>query len=308
MVTSITRRINPELTSIYTTPHAFIDKLDNPILIKPLSEKRHDQLIRIYLDYDPRPAFSGLPPIADKACIEWVEGMIRSGINLIAISFEDGIVGHTAIFPMDEHRCEMIVAVSREYQNIGIGTQLTRCIIQLAYELEFEKVWLSVETTNTIARRVYQKCGFEYVSHSEVHELDMILDLKHYRHMTDVTVGDVMKQEVVSIHESLTCSAAIELFLEQPVTALPVVDNDNEVRGILSETDLITVANRRQKVADVLTRQVIAVRQEYPLSKIIRLFQSKKIRCIPVIDDNMKLIGIVGRKEILAHYSRNSRP
>ena len=47
----------------------------------------------MYLDYQPRNTFSGLPPIMDSACVTWVESMIRNGLNLVAISFEDGVIG-----------------------------------------------------------------------------------------------------------------------------------------------------------------------------------------------------------------------
>jgi CBS domain-containing protein/RimJ/RimL family protein N-acetyltransferase len=304
MAVNMNRSLLPEVTSIYSEPYAFIEKRGAPILIKPLSEGRHDRLIRMYLDFQPRNAFSGLPPITDPACISWVESMIRDGLNLVAISFEDGVVGHAAVFPMDDKRCEMLVAVSPEYQNVGIGTQLTRCIIQFAYELEFEKIWLSVENTNAVARHVYQKTGFEYILHSEVDELEMVLDLAKYHHVTDVTVGDIMRTDVVTIRETVPCAYAIRLFLNSGIAALPVLDMNGHVRGILSETDLIAISNQCQKVSDVFTRRVITVKRKSTLSRVIRLFQSRKIRCIPVVDDNERLIGVIGRKEILTYYCR----
>ena len=82
MATPESGQLTPELTSIFRSPHAFVDKRGDPILIKPLSERRHDRLIRLYLDYEPRDSFSGLPPILDEDCIKWVEGMIRDAINL----------------------------------------------------------------------------------------------------------------------------------------------------------------------------------------------------------------------------------
>ena len=296
-------QIDPEQTSIFSSPYAFVDKRGDPVLIKPLSEKRHDQLKRLYLDYEPRDSFSGLPPILDEECIKWVEGMVRDGLNLVAISFEKGIVGHAVIFPMDAQRCEMLIAVTPGYQNVGIGTQLTRCIIQLAFELEFERIWLAVEITNQIARHVYQKCGFEYISRSEVDELDMILDLRHYHQMTGIAVGDIMNRKVIAIHKGMTCEDVIELFLRNHIASLPVVDDDNVLVGIVTETDMLMIGSGSQKVTDVLTKQVITVGQGCTVSKVMRLFQSRKVRCIPVVDDTRKLIGVVGRKEVLARYS-----
>jgi len=295
--------VSPETATIYSEPYAFIDKRGNPILIKPLSQQRYDQLAKLYLDYEPKDSFSGLPPVSEKACIDWVQSMIRTGVNLVAISFDAGLVGHSAIFPIDRQRCEMFVAVSPQHQNVGIGTQLTQNIIQLAYELEFERIWLSVEHTNQIARHVYQKCGFEYIVESHVDELDMILDLRHYHYMTDVSVDEVMKRDVVSIHERMSCHSALETFLNNHVASLPVVDDRGEVVGILTETDMMMIGSHCHRVLDVQTKQVITVDQKCSLSKVVRLFNSRKVRCIPVVDDDMKLVGIVGRREILGYYA-----
>ena len=113
-----------------------------------------------------------------------------------------------------------------------------------------------------------------------------------------------MNIDVVSIRETVPCADAIRLFLNSRITALPVLDREGHVRGILSSTDLISITNQCQKVSDVFTRRVITVQRKSTLSRIIRLFQSKRIRCIPVVDDDERLIGIIGRKEILAYYSR----
>lgn len=293
-----------EQTSIYCSPLAFIDKRGNPILIKPLSEKLHEQLKRMYLDYEPRDDFAGLPPIRDDECVKWVEGMIRNGVNLVALSFGEGIIGHAAIFPMGNQTCEMLIVLIRGHQNTGIGTQMTRLIIQLAYELEFERVWLSVGAGNRIARHVYAKCGFEYIAHCDDSELEMTVDLKRYYQMKGITVKDVMNRRVVSIHENSSCREAIGIFVRKRIGALPVVNDVGEVVGILSETDLVVIGNYNQKVRDVSTKQVITVRPHCPLSKVVRLFQSKKMRCIPVLDRHGKLAGIVGRRDILAYYCR----
>jgi len=156
----------------------FVDKKGESILIKTLSEGMYQGLIDMYLAYQPRDSFDGLPPIKDAACVQWVEGMIRNGINLVALSSEGSIVGHAAIFPIDQQRCEMLMVVSPQSQDIGIGTELTRSSVHLAQELGFEQVWLSVEAHNARARHVYKKCGFECCSAVGRGDVDMALSLK----------------------------------------------------------------------------------------------------------------------------------
>lgn len=90
--------------------------------------------------------------------------MIRTGANLIALSFDAGVVGHGGRFPIAAQICEMLVALDARYRNLGIGTQLVRELLRLAYELDFERIWLNVDMANRIAQRVYAKNGFRWVA------------------------------------------------------------------------------------------------------------------------------------------------
>ena len=91
------------------------------------------------------------------------------------------IVGHAALFPINDKKCEMLVVVCPGFQNLGIGTELVRSCIELADELGFERIWLPVDATNVRARHVYRKCGFEYVSNKQGRELDMSCDVRSGR-------------------------------------------------------------------------------------------------------------------------------
>jgi CBS domain-containing protein len=295
------RASDPQV-SIDRFSFAFIDKRGNPVLIRPYSEHWKDRLIHMYLDFDTDDRFCGLPPVRPEACVKWVEHIICNGVSLLALSFEDGVVGHAAIFPMQDRRCEMFIVCRRSHQNIGIGTQLTRAIVELAYELDFDDIWLSVDVENLIAQHVYTKRGFEFISHAQTDEVDMTIDLKRYYDMAGLTVGDVMNRSVITIRESQTCQDALELFVKRQVGALPVVDEHGRVVGILSETDLILVGSFEQKVSTLCTKQVITVRPDSRLAKVVRLFHSKKIRCVPVVSGAEKLVGIVARRDILAFY------
>lgn len=144
--------------SIYKYPCSFIDRNSEPILIKPLDEARHEPLASMYLRCVPRNSFGGLPPAGDDACRKWVGGMIAGAANLIAVSFERGIIGHACLFPMGGNRCEFLVVVAPDFRGRGVGTHLTRCAAQLACEAGFEQIWLSVEVENHVARHVYLKC------------------------------------------------------------------------------------------------------------------------------------------------------
>ena len=118
----------------------------------------------MYLAFQPRNSFQGLPPLKDEVCVSWVQDMLRTGIHVDgAVRRRRRIVGHTALFPINRQKCEMLVVVCPGFQNVGIGTELVRSCIDLADELGFQRIWLPVDATNVRARHVYRKCGFEYV-------------------------------------------------------------------------------------------------------------------------------------------------
>jgi GNAT superfamily N-acetyltransferase len=132
----------------------------------------------MYLAFQPRNCFQGLPPIRDAVCTKWVSDMLGTGVNVVAQCNGEGIAGHAALFPINRQKCEMLVVVCPRFQNVGIGTQLVKGCIVLADELGFQRIWLPVDATNVRARHVYRKCGFEYVSNRQGREMDMACDVR----------------------------------------------------------------------------------------------------------------------------------
>ncbi len=288
-----------ELT-IYRKPYAFIDKRGTAIVIKPLRESRHEQLLEMYLAFKARDQFSGLPPILEEERIRWVEGMIRDGVSLIAFCFDSGVIGHAALFPMNQQTCELMIALDEQHRNVGIGTHLTRELLKLAYELEFERIWLNVDITNRVAQHVYTKNGFRCVARDGRDGIEMVADLTHFARLAGVAVEEVMNRPVITVRETTTCREALNLIVEERVGALPVLDDEGRVVGILSETDLLA--------KHVSTKQVVSARGDCRIFDLVRLFQSRRLRCIPVLDEAGRPIGMVGRRDILARYVREPEP
>jgi RimJ/RimL family protein N-acetyltransferase len=180
----------PALPLLSCLPREFRDKQRRKHRLLLAGASLHDALKAMYLAYQPRGSIQGLPPLRDAACLQWVEHMLRTAVNIVAAGTSGAahadcdppasrnerashIAGHVALFPIDSTRCEMLLVVSPPYQNAGIGTALTQSCIQAAAELGYQRIWLPVDAINVRARRVYEKCGFEYLSHTPARELDM---------------------------------------------------------------------------------------------------------------------------------------
>ena len=136
---------------------------------------------------------------------------------------------------------------------------------------------------------------------------------------------DVMVRDVVTVRPDTDVAAAIKLLTEHDVSALPVLDREGDLVGLLSEADLIhrteigtekhrpwwleavtgasTLAgefakSHGKKVGEVMTDGVISVAEETPLSEIAALFERKRIKRVPVVKDG-KLVGIVSRSNLI---------
>jgi ribosomal protein S18 acetylase RimI-like enzyme len=70
-----------------------------------------------------------------------------------------------------------LIFVHQDYQDRGIGTALTQLMRELACEMGWSQIWLTVETRNFKAIHVYEKVGFCFVGPRDI-ECVMMLTLK----------------------------------------------------------------------------------------------------------------------------------
>lgn len=58
------------------------------------------------------------------------------------------------------HKAELAITVHDDYQNQGLGTIMVRHLLEIAEEKRLKKIFLRVDTKNSRAIHVYEKCGF----------------------------------------------------------------------------------------------------------------------------------------------------
>ncbi len=291
-------------STIFRTPHVFLDKRGAPVIVRAYDPQFLSGLTAMCLAFSPRASIDGVPPVDDSECAAWVRRITTGTTSLIALSFDGPVIGYTVLLPMRKRICELFIVVAPLFQKSGIGTQMMRCIIQLGYELGFSKIWLSVHRTNFVALHLYNKCGFDCVSFTDSPQVEMLLDLKRYHPTANISIADAMNRNVITVPAGHSCRQAAELFLKNAVDALPVVTPDNRLAGIISQTDLIFKANLHRRVCEVATMEVVSLHEHCTIDKAIRLLQTRKLRSIPVVDARHRVVGIIGRRDILAHYFR----
>jgi CBS domain-containing protein len=115
------------------------------------------------------------------------------------------------------------------------------------------------------------------------------------------TAGDIMTTEVVSVRPDTTIQEAVDLFELHHVSGLPVVDNQGQLLGLVTEYDLLQSISTLQlsgKVADFMTRNVATVTEDVPLVELAEMFISTRVRRLPVVSDG-KLVGVISRRDLI---------
>ena len=127
-----------------------------------------------------------------------------------------------------------------------------------------------------------------------------------------MTVSKNMTINPVTTTPDMGVFEAFELMKNEGVQRLPVLDNDGNLVGIISEKNITSAAADREvsivefalllskiKVGDVMTKEVITVSVDDPVELAARKMSDNDISILPVVDNNGKLVGIVSRSDLL---------
>ena len=139
-----------------------------------------------------------------------------------------------------------------------------------------------------------------------------------------------MSREVPTLHESATIEQVFDLLVASSHKRVVVVDDDRHVAGIIADSDLISKLSREgspglleilvskipigkisddarkdirklraRSARDLMTPEVITVRDKMPVVSALALSAEKRVKRMPVVDGDGELVGIVGRTEML---------
>ncbi len=146
------------------------------ITINPYDERYFTSLVYMYDTYDPLGSVQGLPPVDKDKRQQWVQDMISSGTNLLALH-KDNVVGHASLFSMPANWAEYFIFVHQDFQRQGIGTATTLYVIDWARQGDLSTIWLTVDRNNYVAISLWRSVGFKRIG-SSGSEWEMILTLE----------------------------------------------------------------------------------------------------------------------------------
>jgi CBS domain-containing protein len=117
-----------------------------------------------------------------------------------------------------------------------------------------------------------------------------------------LTAGAIMTPDPVTLGPDSSIEEAIETLLAREISGVPVVDAAGHLVGMITEFALLAVAyDQRVKnhtIAQHMTRDVITVDFNDPLSRIADVCIVHRVRRVPVMK-NGRLVGLIARRDVL---------
>lgn len=127
-----------------------------------------------------------------------------------------------------------------------------------------------------------------------------------------VTVADYMSTRLITFHPDQPMDEVIETLLQHKISGGPVVDDDGELVGIISEGDCMkevvrgkynNMPNLSGKVSEHMSTSVISISPETNIFDAAKKFLEMRIRRFPVVSLG-KLMGQVSQKDIMRAVHR----
>jgi CBS domain-containing protein len=138
-------------------------------------------------------------------------------------------------------------------------------------------------------------------------------------------VGDVMTRDVVTVGPRTVYKEIADLMVRHSVSAVPVVDAENHVLGVVSEADLLAKLEYADRVprhpltvrrmragqrkaagdtaADLMTSPAVTIAPTETVTRAARLMDAARVKRIPVVDAG-RLVGIVSRRDLVRLYTQ----
>lgn len=114
-------------------------------------------------------------------------------------------------------------------------------------------------------------------------------------------VKDIMSKSPITVTPDATVIEAEKLMSLNKIGRLIVVEDDKIV-GIISSSDLVVEQDVNAPIEKFMTKEVVMVRENTSVQEAARQLTDNNIGCLPVLDENGKLVGIITANDIVYGY------
>lgn len=121
------------------------------------------------------------------------------------------------------------------------------------------------------------------------------------------TARDIMTPTVITAKQGVLITDVIKLLLRWHISGLPIVDDDDNLVGIVTEHDVVNFALSGHAAdttaEEVMTKKVETYTPDALVVEIVNYFAAHRIRRVPVVEGG-KVVGIISRRDIVREMDR----
>ena len=130
-----------------------------------------------------------------------------------------------------------------------------------------------------------------------------------------ISVQEMMTKNPISLSRHNNLSDARKLMEEKRFRHIPIVDNDNQLVGLVTQRNVLANSVSQREIidleelnriesatllSDIMTRELTTVTPELKIGGAAQLIFQKKFGCLPVVDQNNCLLGIITDHDFVA--------
>jgi acetoin utilization protein AcuB len=122
-------------------------------------------------------------------------------------------------------------------------------------------------------------------------------------------VADVMTGKVVTLSPHHSFNEVANLMNDRYFRHCVVVDNSRQVVGVISDRDILRSLarnpnSRSKSLEQFMTRNPVTVKRNTPIVDAVSKMLAKRINCLPVVEDDGSVCGIVTSTDLLKSYQQ----
>lgn len=124
------------------------------------------------------------------------------------------------------------------------------------------------------------------------------------------SVGDLMTFDAVSVRPGTAFKEIARVLDEYDITAVPVVDDENRPVGVVSEADLLRKQTSHEAgncAQDLMTSPAVVAEPGWHAVRAARAMEKHRIKRLPVVDGEGRLIGVLSRSDLVQLFLRKDR-
>ncbi|TQK71315.1 CBS domain protein [Nocardioides sp. SLBN-35] len=123
--------------------------------------------------------------------------------------------------------------------------------------------------------------------------------------MIAVLVEDIMNARPLTVRADQPIGAAARALARHAVTALPVVDENARIVGVISEADVIARSSLTDPVGEAMSRVVALVHPETDVIELRAVLTRTAVKSLPVVDASDQVVGVVSRSDLVRAFSHD---